>query len=120
MSYDRDDALRLAQAAYRKRQYDAKRRELEPLSVDGLLERIATVAGEKRVKVNFRGHPDLDYLRRKVGFGHRFIGRMLAWFGEPVVLEALRLAVLDEIAKERVFVGICRRLEREADGVVEP
>lgn len=72
--------------------------------------------GPSAKKITF-SNPDVQYLWGRTGFDHRFIGRMLGWFGQTVVLEALRVAVEDGIAQENVFVGMCRRLEAENGGL---
>jgi hypothetical protein len=58
---------------------------------------------------------DIQYLQRKTGLSHRFVGRMLRIFGEPCVLESLRrFANGYQYApgrEEAVFVGIARAVE---------
>jgi hypothetical protein len=62
-------------------------------------------------RVHF-SNPDIDYLTRTRGLEPRFVGRMLGWFGEEVVLEALRR--FEKGWTESVFVGICRNVEKHA------
>jgi hypothetical protein len=58
---------------------------------------------------------DIQYLQRKTGLNHRFVGRMIRIFGEPCVLESLRrFATGYQYApgrEEAVFVGIARAVE---------
>lgn len=56
-------------------------------------------------------NPDIDYLTRCYELDPKFIGRMLRIFGEEVVLESLRR--FRKGWTEPVFVGICRKVERE-------
>lgn len=60
----------------------------------------------------FSKNPDVQYLAAKSGLQPAFVRRMLGWFGDAVVLEALRRFSKDWA--EPVFVGICRKVEREA------
>ena len=55
-------------------------------------------------------HPDITYLTRRYELEPHFIGRMLGWFVESVVLEALRR--FEKGWAPRVFVGICRNVEK--------
>jgi hypothetical protein len=59
---------------------------------------------------------DINYLQRKTGLSHRFVGRMLRIFGEAVVLESLRRYATrryqhKEGQQEAAFIYICRGVE---------
>jgi len=53
-------------------------------------------------------NPDVQYLGTKSGLPPAFLRRMVGWFKEPVVLEALRRTRPGWGAD--LFVGICRQV----------
>jgi len=80
----------------------------EPHQIGDVLDTLVDIPPSV-LRVSF-SNPDIDYLTRTRGLEPRFVGRMLGWFGEEVVLEALRR--FEKGWTTAVFVGICRNVEK--------
>ena len=81
----------------------------EPLLIGGVLDTLVS-QGPPSMQPGFFVNPDIDYLTRTRGLEPRFVGRMLAWFGEPVVVESLRR--FENGWSCAIFVGVARNVER--------
>ena len=115
MTYDREDATRLAYNVLRKRSFDQERerreRQLDATHVDPLTPLLRSLSGSSKDPLTFK-NPDLSYLAGRSRLKPSFLRRMVGWFGEPTVLEALRR--YDPTWAEAYFVGVCRNVEKEA------
>jgi hypothetical protein len=89
--------------------WDSALESSEPQALGDVLDALELEAPAPRSLVKF-SNPDIDYLTRTRGLQASFVGRMLGWFGEPVVLETLRR--FEKGWTESVFVGIARNVER--------
>jgi hypothetical protein len=90
--------------------WDSALERTEPRSLGDVLDALELEASAPRSLVVKFANPDIAYLTRTRELQAKFIGRMLGWFGESVVLEALRR--FEKGWTEAVFVGICRQVER--------
>jgi hypothetical protein len=90
--------------------WDSALERTEPRSLGDVLDALELEVPSPRSLVVKFANPDIAYLTRTRELQAKFTGRMLGWFGEPVVLEALRR--FEKGWTEAVFVGICRQVER--------
>ena len=82
----------------------------EPRSIGSVLPDLLAAASAPGSSEPFISkNPDVQYLGTKSGLPPAFIRRMVGWFKEPVVLEALRRTRPGWGAD--LFVGICRQVE---------
>jgi len=88
--------------------WDSAFESTEPEPIGDIVSALAKDSPRSLPRVSF-SNPDIDYLTRTRGLEPRFVGRMLGWFGEEVVLETLRR--FEKGWTTAVFVGICRRVE---------
>jgi len=110
--YDREDALKLAQAVNRKTGYEKEQQSKEQ-ATQTLGEMFEKMGLPRRLRVRF-SNPDISYLTSSLELDPTFIGRMIRTFGEVVVLESLRR--FRRGMSEGVFFGICRNVERDEGG----